>query len=610
MDSRNKKESDILQVILKPFLTAGYAVMLIFGLAYYAVYFLVIKLFRKENYYGDLKGFKQGIKAIVFSDTIVAHRNAVKQTIKARKTRKLSAEYLERPNTRVYKGSRPTTREEQKQMEAAPEKKNFFFKRLLSYAGIFFLNKELRMQKAAEIDSKYPPRKPKVKSALSYSEAKVAIGARTLHPVAALSPEEMEKAQKRHLIQKRLMTASISLLSVCALVFVGALAYAQELPAGLNFISPKPTADLFQQTVPLADTSACEVYPELEQDLYLAYPDSPENDALLQQETVTASAALNIESNADATEVSGAITTAPKIYKIGDEDPEIAKIQSRLMELHYMKSADVTNYYGKNTAYAMEYFQRQHGLQVDGSTGAETLAVLYSAEAQEYKVDEGAEGTDVEEIQKRLYDLRYLSSKSYITGFFGSITKSAVKDFQSTNGLSPDGIVGYYTYNKLFSSSAKRNSTSSSSSSSSSSGSSGGSSVTGSGSASDIVAVAKSLYNQGYVYVWGGKSPSVGGFDCSGFVYYVLNQAGIRTGYLDTSAWATTSKYTSITNMNDVKPGDVLVFSSGHVGIYIGDGKMIHSTSKGDSDPGGIYIDNFFTDYRKSVWVWAKRVAP
>ena len=79
------------------------------------------------------------------------------------------------------------------------------------------------MQKAAEIDSKYPPRKLKEKSALSYSAsaAKTTVSARALQPVETLSPEEMEKAQKRHLLQKRLMTASVSLVAVCALVFVG-----------------------------------------------------------------------------------------------------------------------------------------------------------------------------------------------------------------------------------------------------------------------------------------------------------------------------------------------------------------------------------------------------
>lgn len=86
----------------------------------------------------------------------------------------------------------------------------------------------------------------------------------------------------------------------------------------------------------------------------------------------------------------------------------------------------------------------------------------------------------------------------------------------------------------------------------------------------------------GYPYVWGGSSPSTG-FDCSGFVSYVLNNSGVypmsRTnaqGILNQCA---------IIPRSEAKPGDIIFFtgtydSSGpvsHVGIYVGGGMMIHA---------------------------------
>ena len=607
LNNRKQNRTDILRIIFKPFLMIGYVIMLFFGLIYYFMYSFIVKLLKKENYYENISGFVQSIKSIVFSNTIRKHSNTYYKRAKVKKTRKQSAGYFKKPKTRAYNGNRATTRADQIEEEnTEPQKnKNYPFKRFFAYAAILFLKEDVKNAKVLEIDQKYPPRHAKVKEAVPSHENNADSNNtfKTNHKMELVNAEEAyeESNPKRAVIQKRIMIGSVAAVAACALIFVGALAYAQELPVGLNFISPEPTASLFQTMVPVSEDEACEILPESEESLYLAYPDDvSELESSTQKTSDEVSAAVDTTSDEQEVAVSGNITTQPKIYKQGDEDPEVAKIQKRLMELHYMSSGDTTNYYGKKTTYAMKYFQRQHNLQVDGTVGAETLAILYSDKAEEYKVEEGTEGTDVKEIQERLYDLKYLSSSSYVTGYFGTITQEAVKDFQSTNSLSSDGIVGYNTYKKLFSSSAIKNSTSSST---------GSEGATGSGSASDIVKVAKSLKDQGYIYVWGGKSPSDGGFDCSGFVYYVLNRAGIKTGYRDTSAWATTSSFTTVEDMEDVEPGDVLVFSSGHVAIYIGDGKMIHSTSKSESDPGGIYIDNFFTSYRKSVWIWGKRIA-
>ena len=81
----------------------------------------------------------------------------------------------------------------------------------------------------------------------------------------------------------------------------------------------------------------------------------------------------------------------------------------------------------------------------------------------------------------------------------------------------------------------------------------------------------------GYPYVWGGSSPSTS-FDCSGFVSYVYNQCGWGFGRLGAQGLYNISARTS-----SPKPGDLVFFTGtydtpgiSHVGIYVGDGWMLH----------------------------------
>ncbi len=105
----------------------------------------------------------------------------------------------------------------------------------------------------------------------------------------------------------------------------------------------------------------------------------------------------------------------------------------------------------------------------------------------------------------------------------------------------------------------------------------------------------------GTPYVWGGESMSEGGMDCSGFVYSALKDAGYNVGR--TTAQGYRSYGTSVSKSN-MQPGDLVFFGSNgnatHIGIYIGNGQMIHSSggSKNTaSNPGkGVCVTN--VDYR------------
>ncbi|NMR31207.1 LysM peptidoglycan-binding domain-containing protein [Arthrobacter sp. SF27] len=100
------------------------------------------------------------------------------------------------------------------------------------------------------------------------------------------------------------------------------------------------------------------------------------------------------------------------------------------------------------------------------------------------------------------------------------------------------------------------------------------SSIEHAASTSGIADIAKSMVDSPYVY--GGTSPSTG-WDCSGFTKWVYAQAGIdlpRTSQQQIAAMKPTS---------NPQPGDLVSQNGGgHIGIYLGGGKMVSALNPGD----------------------------
>lgn len=114
--------------------------------------------------------------------------------------------------------------------------------------------------------------------------------------------------------------------------------------------------------------------------------------------------------------------------------------------------------------------------------------------------------------------------------------------------------------------------------------------------AQEVLMSALSL--TGVKYKFGGSSPETG-FDCSGFVRYVFQQAADLT--LPHGARAISQLGHSVT-VDQLQPGDLVFFNTlksafSHVGIYIGEGRFIHAPSSG----GGIHVVDMNDSY------WAKR---
>jgi len=107
----------------------------------------------------------------------------------------------------------------------------------------------------------------------------------------------------------------------------------------------------------------------------------------------------------------------------------------------------------------------------------------------------------------------------------------------------------------------------------------------------------------GIKYKFGGET--INGLDCSSFVQKVYKLAGVEL--------PRTARYQALfgitVDKSELKPGDLLFFQTyakfpSHVGIYIGEGKMIHASSKGKR----ITISSINSPYFKSRFLFAKRI--
>ncbi|TWI53768.1 cell wall-associated NlpC family hydrolase [Pseudomonas duriflava] len=123
--------------------------------------------------------------------------------------------------------------------------------------------------------------------------------------------------------------------------------------------------------------------------------------------------------------------------------------------------------------------------------------------------------------------------------------------------------------------------------------------------ADSIISRAEELL--GTPYRSGGST--LKGFDCSGFVSYLFREeAGIQ---LPRSTRQMINLDVPVVSKADLEPGDILLFNHNgrgrvsHAGIYMGDGKFIHSSSRRS---GGVRVDNLDDRYWKVSFLEGKRI--
>ncbi len=144
--------------------------------------------------------------------------------------------------------------------------------------------------------------------------------------------------------------------------------------------------------------------------------------------------------------------SAVSMLQEGDRGASVKKLQQALVSGGW---ADLVcdGIYGPKTTAAVKYYQKMNGLTATGRAGSITLTnLLGSADVDmdkpgETAMTKGSSGPAVLAVQQRLKALGYYAGA--LDGKFGNGTLSAVKTFQSLNGLRVDGKVGPKTEARL-----------------------------------------------------------------------------------------------------------------------------------------------------------------
>lgn len=200
-------------------------------------------------------------------------------------------------------------------------------------------------------------------------------------------------------------------------------------------------------------------------------------------------------------------------------------------------------------------------------------AFAASASTSSTTLAQGMTSSSVSALQTNLKTLGYFTYPA-ITGYFGTITAQAVKDYQKAYLLTPTGVADAATQTSITHAIKKR------------------------------LLLDDAMNFLHVPYLWGGATPQ--GFDCSGFIYYMFQKHGIP-------AVRTTSKElygtgASVSQAN-LQPGDLVFFAIAspgvidHVGFYLGNGQFLSATRSA-----GIYPQSLTSSYWGPKYMGAKRV--
>lgn len=206
-----------------------------------------------------------------------------------------------------------------------------------------------------------------------------------------------------------------------------------------------------------------------------------------------------------------------------------------------------------------------------------------TAQSEQGLLKTGSSGSEVNVLQAKLQEFGYYSGP--IDGTFGAGTRAAVISFQLDSGLTPDGVVGGETLMALRDYKASEVSRG----------------RVDRSRGQQVVAFAKQFL--GVPYVWAGRSP--GGFDCSGFVSYVVGQFGISVPRMADEQFEVGMRVAR----GDLQPGDLVFFTTyepgpSHVGVYVGGGQFVHASS----GAGYVTLTSLYSDYYQSRYLGARRL--
>lgn len=182
----------------------------------------------------------------------------------------------------------------------------------------------------------------------------------------------------------------------------------------------------------------------------------------------------------------------------------------------------------------------------------------------------GKRSSDVKRLQKSLTKAGFSVPA---TGYYGSMTRSAVIRYQRANNVPTTGVTASLTWGSL---QGKTGSTKAAPRAAAQQAAPAANAVVRS-TGGKAAAVSFALAQVGKPYAYGATGPNA--YDCSGLTSAALRAAGVsipRTSQAQLSGGQRIS-------LSQAQPGDLVVYYSGasHVGLYIGDGKIVHSSRPG-----------------------------
>jgi len=283
------------------------------------------------------------------------------------------------------------------------------------------------------------------------------------------------------------------------------------------------------------------------------------------------------------------ISTSPIVkshtFRYGHTGHTVTKLQEKLAKL-MLYQGSIDGIFGKKTENAVKQFQQLHHLKVDGVIDEKTFSKLVAV-TPAITLKFGDQNKQITSFQTKLKALNYY--KGSLDGIFGPLTLAAVKEYQKINNLEVTGKLDASTQLHISTNRNKKGKTLQSVKVKT---------VHNTKVKNSVTSIAKSFV--GTNYVWGGTTPA--GFDCSGFIQYVFNQANVLIPRTVNEMW------------NFAKPvqkvgiGDIVFFETykpgpSHAGIYLGNGEFVHTSSSK-----GVTISLLSDPYWQDRYLGAKKI--